>query len=251
MLSHSNDRRTESLARQSVNDLPNRCAIFNSLTLIAVKEMCTGVSGGLEPSGQSIATLHRNDPRWTHGVMRWFEREKRALGRTSRCYQDRVGSSGLLTSHGDREHRKRPVRRQHQRPSPSCRSLGGVVTNDVQKGDLMIDDEHRGFLAPGIRYEPDLCIGHNDISIIADGWWDDWSITETREPGYRSKMSERMSQRRFTRAVVRNCTRFSPKHSNVRNHFGLRFTANKYSTFLQPSCTTGSEPPFEKGEHKP
>lgn len=135
LLSHSNDRRTESLARQSVNDLPNRCAIFNSLTLIAVKEMCIGVSGGLEPSGQSTATLHCNDPRWTHGVMRWFEREKRALGRTSRCYQDRVGSSGLLTSHGDREHRKRPVRRQHQRPSPSCRSLGGVVTNDVQKDD--------------------------------------------------------------------------------------------------------------------
>jgi len=53
---------------------------------------------------------------------------------------------------------------------PPVEAAGGVVMSDVQKGDLMIDDERRGFLAPEIRYEPDLCIGHNNISIIADGW---------------------------------------------------------------------------------
>ena len=32
--------------------------------------------------------------------------------------------------------------------------------------------------------------------------------------------------------MVRNWTKFSPKHSNVKNHFGPRFAVNKYSTFF-------------------
>lgn len=47
-----------------------------------------------EKKFQPTAVPHRNDPRWpTHRLIRQFEREKHALGRTSRCHQDRVGSS--------------------------------------------------------------------------------------------------------------------------------------------------------------